>query len=412
MPTELLTERFIASSKRVPEAGKRLTYFDAREPGLALRVTSTGARSWFYVYRPHPGGREQKLEWLSLGSYDKIDLDAARKLAIDNRRAVEVEHRNPAAELRAQREAASHRAAQPSVYTFAEYVKLYETLAQSRKRTWRADMSKIRTYLLPAWGSMPLRDITRTHVHELLDTLVAQRMTIGVNRIQALISRLFTLALDRSLVDVHPASRMEKRFKEQPIERVLSDDELRALWRGLDTRPGRASDALRLRLLLGQRGEEVVGMEWREVDLDAAVWEIAGQRTKNRRPHAVPLAATALAILKQRRRKIAQHEPRVFPGLTLTSDDHRELSAIANGAYEWKDLRRTMTTHLGKLGFDETTMGRVLNHARYTVTARHYNNHAYDAEKRAALDAWDRELAAIIANKPQQKRRKVVPFRR
>ena len=296
-------------------------------------------------------------------------------------------------------------------FTFADLAALYETWAKGQKKTWRADVSKIKRYLLPAWGQVPIREITRAQVHELLDKLVAQGMTIGVNRIQALISRLFTLALDRSLIDAHPASRMMKRFKESPGERVLNDDELRALWAALETRSGRAADALKLRVLLGQRGDEIAGMAWSEIDFEGRVWEIPGRRTKNGRPHVVALPSLAITILDQRRSSVSTEEDRVFPGLMLTSDDHRELSTIRNGAYDWKDLRRTVATRLAALGFDETTIGRVLNHARYTVTARHYNKHAYIAETRAALDAWNRELNAIITATPKP-RGKVSAFRR
>ena len=96
----------------------------------------------------------------------------------------------------------------------------------------------------PAWGSLPLKEITREHIHERLDALVGKGLTVGVNRIQALISRIFTVALDRGKVDAHPAARIIKRFKEQPRDRVLTDDELRALWAGLDAQPGAASDAV------------------------------------------------------------------------------------------------------------------------------------------------------------------------
>jgi integrase len=116
--------------------------------------------------------------------------------------------------------------------------RLYETLAKGRKKTWRDDIAMARRHLLPVWGPMPLRAIMRAHVHELLDTLVAKGLTTGVNRVQAVISRLFTDTLDRSLVDAHPAARMIKRFKEQPSERVLTDDELRALWTTLDAHLG------------------------------------------------------------------------------------------------------------------------------------------------------------------------------
>ena len=193
---------------------------------------------------------------------------------------------------------------------------------------------------------MPLREIKRVHVHELLDTLVAKGMTTGVNRVQAVISRLFTVALDRSLVDAHPAARMIKRFQEHASDRVLTDDELRALWQGLDARPGRASDGMRLRLLLGQRGGEVRGITWSEVDLRAKTWELHGSRTKNSRPHVVPLPPTAFAILERVRRDVPASEPHVFPGLTSWTDDHRGLSEIHAGTYTWKDLRRTVSTRL------------------------------------------------------------------
>src|SRR4029077_19576811 len=130
------------------------------------------------------------------------------------------------------------------VYTFTDLAKLYLTFAKGRKKTWADDAQKIAKYLVPAWGPMPLRDITRAHVHELLDRLVAQGMTVGVNRVQAVISRLFTVALDRSLVDAHPAARMIKRFQERASDRVLTDAELRTLWLGLDAQPGPAADAL------------------------------------------------------------------------------------------------------------------------------------------------------------------------
>ncbi len=272
-------------------------------------------------------------------------------------------------------------------------------------------MAMARRHLLPTWGPIPLRAITRAHVHELLDTLVARGLTTGVNRVQAVISRLFTVAVDRSLIDAHPAARMIKRFRERPSDRVLSDDELRALWAGLEARPGPASDAMKIRLLLGQRGGEVMGMRWEEVDLKAGVWHLPGARTKNGRPHSVPLPSTALALLERRRDEVPADAGAVFPGLTQWSDDHRALSAIHGGAYTWKDLRRTVSTRLAARGFSEEVIGRALNHARYTVTARHYIKHGYEAEVRHALETWDADLADIVAGR-EPGRGAVVSFRR
>jgi hypothetical protein len=122
---------------------------------------------------------------------------------LDKRHAIDVEKRDPAAEERAARAAAAAPAAvaegASATFTFADLVRLYEAFAKGRKKTWRDDLAMARRHLLPAWGPMPLRAITRAHVHELLDTLVAKGLTTGVNRVQAVISRLFPWRwIDRS----------------------------------------------------------------------------------------------------------------------------------------------------------------------------------------------------------------------
>lgn len=235
------------------------------------------------------GGR---VNWLTLGSYPAVTLAEARDLALDNRHAIEVEGRDPAAENR-DRPTPQPEPSTPAVFTFADLARLYEGFAKGRKKTWRDDVGKIKKYLLPRWGTLPLREISRAKVHELLDTLVAGGMTVGVNRVQAVISRLFTVAVDRSLIDAHPAARMIKRFRERPSDRVLTDAELRELWLGLDAHPGAASDAMRLRLLLGQRGAEIIGMRWDEVDLSGHVWQLPAARAVCHSQGCVPLERLA-----------------------------------------------------------------------------------------------------------------------
>ncbi|MCC7045032.1 MAG: integrase arm-type DNA-binding domain-containing protein [Acidobacteria bacterium] len=400
MPTKALTDRFIASVKPTT----RVVYFDTKARGLALRVSPTGRHTWWFVYRV--AGKPS--QWDSLGTVDALGLADARKAASDLRRDVDhgidpIEARRAAAKAKveAAQQAAEAEATRPRVFTFADLAKSYIVFAKGTKKTWREDEQKIAKHLTPAWGTRPVREIGRADVHALLDQLVGAGMTVGVNRIQALVSRMFTVALDRGLVDAHPAARMIKRFDEQPKARVLTDDELRALWTGLDSHPGRAADALRVRLLTGQRGEEIAGMLWTEVDMNGRLWALPGARTKNSRPHAVPLSPTVHALLERRLAARPKDEPRVFPGLTVRSDDHRALAVLHGGRFEWKDLRRTVATRLGDLGYDDTTIGRVLNHAAATITQKHYNKALYLPEKRAALDAWDRELQRILKNEPK-----------
>jgi len=400
MPKVTMNDRAVAGLRAT--AGQ-VTYFDEKTAGLALRIGAR-SRTWYFVYR---NGKAP--EWLKLGSYPAVTLAEARGLALDHRHALDLKGVDPAVERRKPPIAPAPAA---PVFTFADFVPVFVQFQKGRTKHWANEEGKIKRYLLPAWGPLPLNAITRVQVTELLDTVQGKGLTAGTNRIQAVISRLFTVALNRGLVNAHPAARIIKRFKERPRERVLTDAEIRALWTGLDARPGAASDAIRLRLLLGQRGAETAEMQWSELDLDHAIWTLPRVRTKTQlRPHVVALPPTALALLTRRREAAAKDEPRVFSDLTLTGDEHKALGVLHGGAYSWKDLRRTVGTRLAELGFDETTIGRVLNHARVTITAKHYNQHAYVEEIRQALTAWDVELQRILADEPKRAT-PVLPMRR
>jgi len=204
VPRRVLTDRLIASLK----PASRAVYFDTKARGLALRVTPGRTRTWAFVYR-----RQGKPQWLTLGSYPALTLADARALALDHRHAIDVEKRDPAAEQRAEREAAQVPA--PVRRPFRRSLRsrispsCTRNLPAVAKRPGKTTSPKSGSTCFPRGGRCPFGP-SRVHVHELLDSLSSQGMTVGVNRV-ALISRLFTLALDRSLVDAHPVARMIAR---------------------------------------------------------------------------------------------------------------------------------------------------------------------------------------------------------
>jgi integrase len=383
----LLTDRAIPGL--VPET--RTTYYDTVAAGLALRVAGPAsrhdarARTWYFFYR-FQGTREA----LVLGTYPALSLKAARtRVALERLRLDAGE--NPAAARRVD----------DDVYTFAKFVPVFVAFQKGRKKKeWRADEQKITKHLLPEWGPRALAGITRKDCAERLDALLAGGMTSGVNRIQALMSRLFTVALDRQLIEHHPAARLIKRVLETPGRRKLTDTEIRALWAGLTARPGAAADAMKLRLLLGQRGEETAGMRWAELDLEAGIWTLPPERTKNKREHVLGLPPTAWTLLRARRALVADTEPCVFPGLTLRADAHKALAVLHGGTYTWTDLRRTVATRLGELGYGDETISCVQNRARSGITAKVYNLAQYVEMIRATLTAWDTGLTRILAGDP------------
>jgi integrase len=343
----------------------------------------------------------QPTQWLRLGDVDGLGLAKARKLAGAHRHAIDVEGRDPAAEARAAAEPKPEPPPPPKAFSVGDLCDLYVTFAKGRKRSWKKDAEKLDKYIRPAWGTLPAKEITRTHVHELLDGIAAGGRTVGVNRVQAVVSSLFSLAVDRGLVGAHPVSRMKKRFKEKARTRVLTDKEIRSLETGLLAAGGPGADVLRLRLRLGQRGGEIMAMRWIDIDLEAKVWTIPAEHAKNGRAHMLPLPPSAASILQTHHEAAPKDTERVFPEMSDNDPAYRALSSLRPAGAEWKDMRRTVATRLAALGFGEATIGRVLNHARVTVTARHYNQHPYWGEMKLAFDAWDRELARIIADEPK-----------
>ena len=158
-------------------------------------------------------------------------------------------------------------------------------------------------------------------------------------------------------------------------------------------------DIIRLLILTGARRNEIGSLRWSEINGDVA--SLKGERTKNGEPHNIPLSKGA-AIVLQRVPRIANSE-RVFTtnGKTSVSGWSRakrkldELSKVK----DWRihDLRRTVATGLQRLGVNLQTIEAVLGHtsgSRSGVVGV-YQRHSFDAEKRAALDAWGAHVLAL-----------------
>lgn len=379
-----------------PERGQAV-YWDQKLPGFGLRVSCGGGKTWVYAYR-HAG----KMKWMKLGSYPGTSLADARAAAhIARGKAQRGE--DPAGEKAAER--AAHAA---NSVTFGELARSYlERHAKIEKRTWRADERMLEHDLLPAWGARLLGDIRRADVVMLLDRIVDRGARTMANRVRSLISSIFRFAVDRGMLDENPAEKAPRPGgKEDPRERVLNHDEVRAVWRALDEAglDDRFPPIFKLGLLLGQREAEIVGMQWSELDLERGWWTIPSERTKNGLIHRVPLVGEALDILKG---ILAGQHDSVFVfagdrrGKPLSSINRpicrlRELTRITDLRYH--DLRRTARTGWAEIKVDDAVAERLLNHKERGVQAV-YNRYAYDSEKRGALARWDKHLARLIAGK-------------
>jgi integrase len=166
-----------------------------------------------------------------------------------------------------------------------------------------ADRRNLTRHVLPKWQNRPYASIRRADVIELVEGLIQRGTQTLANRVQALISKIFSFALDASLRDDHPCHRLKMRGVEHIGRRVLSDAEMVLFWNGVVVPPRvrRTGLGLRLTLLTGCRVSEITGISRAELhDIDnpaSAAWHIPGTRTKNKRDHLVPLAPLARGIV-------------------------------------------------------------------------------------------------------------------
>jgi integrase len=197
--------------------------------------------------------------------------------------------------------------------------------------------------------------------------------------------------------------------KESQRDRVLTTNETRIFWKGLDEAP--MTDgiklALKLQLVTAQRKGEVVGAALEEFDLEDNVWTIPAVRSKNGQAHRVPLSPLALELIRQARFQ-GGDTPWLFP--SPTADGPILARSINRAVYKTlpdmglenvtpHDLRRTAASGMTALGIPRLTVSKILNHVEKGVTAV-YDRHSYDAEKRHALEAWASRLKEIVSGKP------------
>ncbi|MDR3415617.1 MAG: tyrosine-type recombinase/integrase [Nevskia sp.] len=386
---------------------------DPSAPGFGVRVRLSGRKSFEFVYDFH--GRRRRLVY---GEYDPkagLDLTGARKLHAAAAKLL-AEGDDPAATKQRKRETAI-RAHSESVRhpTVRDLAALYmEHHARAKKRSWREDQRILDADVLPAWGSRKARDITRAEVNRLLDGIKSRGAGVMANRTLALVRKLFNFAIARDLMNnqANPAALVERRAVEAPRERVLSDEEIREAWCGLDTAPMARHTALALKLILvtGQRPGEVAGLEWPEIE--GQWWTIPAAKSKNKLAHRVYLPALAQGVLAELK-TLALSERWVFPGardaaksLTVVALSHAVRDWLNQRGVEdrWTphDLRRSCATNMGRLGVTRFVQDKVLNHKDRSIGAT-YDLHEYDREKRQALERWGAALSELLTGKQQGK---------
>lgn len=378
MPRKRLTATVVENAK--PSPSGELELWDELLPGFGLRVSARGRKSFVVFTRLH--GRKIRV---TLGHYPAMSLAEARERA----RAT-IQTISCGDDPRRQR---TNDTAIESVV--ADFLTRH---ARPNTRTRTADETErlLRREVLYAWKGRDVREIRRRDVIALLDDIVDRPAPYVANRTLAALRKMFRWAIQRDLIDSSPCSDVVRPHAERKRERVLADSELRAVWlASFDLGPVHGP-YIRALIATGQRMTEVADMRHAAISDDT--WQLEPEDTKAKRTHLVPLSRLALAAIDAAPQR--QRCPYVFSN--TGKGPIRGFSKIkaaldkASGVSGWRlhDLRRTAATAMARGGVDRVAIERVLNHADPSVTAV-YDRHAYEAEKRHALEVWAAKLERL-----------------
>ena len=357
----------------------RTEFFDNSTRGLALRIAATGAKSWCFHYTS--AGRRKRL---TLGTYPATSLAQARTLAFDARALIE--------------EGGPCLRALPDTLqgVCAEYLG-----CEGRLRTIQERRETFERLVYPALGPMQIDAIRRVDIVRLLDKIEDENGPVMADKTLAFLSRLFSWHASRSEFRSPIVRGMARtKPKERQRERVLTDDELRAIWRSAD---GPFGAMVRFILLTSARRSEASEMTWAEIE--GADWTLPAARNKAKTDLVRPLSRAALAVLPNKQGDF------VFTtdGVTSISGYSKFKAALdkASGVTDWTlhDLRRTARSLMSRAGVNTDIAERCLGHVIGGVRGV-YDRHEYYDEKAKAFEALAGQIERIVS--PQEN---VVPLR-
>jgi len=372
-----LTDRAIKALQPTSE-GKRRIVWDAIVPGLGIRITDRGVKTFVLVTR-YPGSTSPAPR--SLGVYGVIALEAARTKA-----------REWLALIASGIDPEQH-AARKREQTFQAISEQYFLRKAKAHRSRAATEATLARLVYPTFGPRPIEAINRSDIVRLLDRIEDERGPVMASQTLNIINRVMNFHASRTDDFRSPIVRGMSRGAGQARSRILDDEELRAIWKATADYPVFGA-LLRFILLTATRRNEAAHMRWSELNGDRT-WIIPAARYKTNFDHLIPLSALALSVLPERNGDF------VFSlnGRNAIGGYGRCKRAIddASGVNGWviHDLRRTARSLLSRAGVPSDHAEPCLGHVIPGVRGI-YDRYEYLEEKARAFEALAGQVQRII----------------
>lgn len=415
MPKMKLTA--LAVARLTPPASGQVDYFDTTMPAFGVRVSLAGAKTYFVMTRV-----AGKLTRLTIGKAKVNDEDPGYSLkdarekagewtelagrGIDPRQLKKQEHDENEERSRNTFKAVAERFMRQHV----EARLAFSTTREYRRTLFGPDTA--------SWANRPVTAISRADVRRVLDAQIERGSPTIANNTLAYLSKFFNWCAEKDLLELPPTDRMKKPSPKVVGERTLSEAEIVEVWQAFEAEGDSFRDLFKILLLTGQRRSEVGGMRRSELgglSTSQPTWEIPGSRTKNGRPHAVPLASLAVGIITAL--PVVGDGNLVFTTTGATpisgfskakervdswiAEKRKERGARPMAPWTLHDLRRTMVTMMNeRLAIPPHVVEACVNHisgGAKAGVAGVYNKALYLTERREALGKWAAFVEGLVA---------------
>jgi integrase len=404
MARRSLTDRLLKSLKT--------DVTDSIVPGLAVRVSATGQKTFVLVGR-FPGRSNPTRR--AIGAYPAISLEQARRTARDWIALVQCGI-DPAAQVAIEREA--NRARQQS--TFGAVAESFLEKHVASRRTAGAIGRLVRGKLIARWRDRPIDTIGKRDIIDMIEDIQEKSGVASARQTLAYARRLFGWAAARDQIAINPFTTIATADFLPPKvsrDRVLSDTELALVLKATAPDGGvgyPTAPYTRFVLLTACRRSEASDSVWAEFDLEQATWLLPAARVKNAIEHALPLPPAAVDLLVALPRFVGSDYVfsdtvgrRPINGFSRRKTRLDERIAQLNGgqliaSFTWHDLRRSAASGMAALGIAPHVIESILNHRSGVISgiARIYNRHDFRAEKAHALALWADHLDRLERGEP------------
>ncbi len=345
-------------------SGKTCYLWDSELTGFGALATKGGSCSYVVQYRL--GGRGTPSKRVTLGKHGILTPEEGRKLAKEElgkvARGTDIaqERKDARAKLKAE--------------TFRELSERHfavngkqEKTGEWRSRRWKEVHAMIEKSVYPVLGNKPPETIGRYDIASLVNETKLRSHSIA-RRLHETLRPLFAWAVECGAIQSNPMVGLRCPKPEDARDRVLDGNEIRALWQAASEQGWPFENVLKVLLLTGQRRDEVAGMRWREIDLDAGAWTIAKERCKNGKAHSIDLCPEAVRLLDPLGNEAAPQPAKTADDLVFSTTgttpvsgfskvkariDARMKELLGDKFQRWRihDLRRTAASGMAALAY-------------------------------------------------------------